>query len=384
MRIIVTALIIVIQHFHGIGQVVSSIDLSDPITGNNMSFVVNTNQADEAYSSATTIAGVECRHIPEQKYGYFISTNNSILSTDDELIIKITFYDDSGEFSFHYNSRSGDYTQINFSKNGSNSWVTVTIPLKDASFRKAQNNGADFRIFGENYISQISIEKGALDPNMENLPNTNGSNYSEFIGKSVAGYQVWFETGDETSGWSHWSNGAQPQIGIGNFAFELYPDVSEYQSSSLASTGFANLGNEDPAELFNSSNEDIINTHFIWMKEYGIDGAAIQRFIGTIPTIIMNSSEDHLTRVLSAAESTARIFYVMYDISGDEPDWVDRVKFDWVYNVEQNNKLTSSPSYATVDNKPVVCIWGTGFVDRPGTAAETIELINFLRVEAVM
>jgi hypothetical protein len=60
-------------------------------------------------------------------------------------------------------------------------------------------------------------------------------------------------------------------------------------------------------------------------------------------------------------------------------DWVDRIKFDWVFNVEQNNLLTSSPSYATVGNKPVVCVWGTGFADRPGTAAETIDLINFLK-----
>jgi hypothetical protein len=48
--------------------------------------------------------------------------------------------------------------------------------------------------------------------------------------------------------------------------------------------------------------------------------------------------------------------------------------------VEQNNKLTSSPAYAKVGNKPVVQVWGPGFTDnRPGTAAETIALIDFLK-----
>jgi hypothetical protein len=80
------------------------------------------------------------------------------------------------------------------------------------------------------------------------------------------------------------------------------------QSSSLSNTGFANLGNGSPAKLFHSSDKDIIDTHFDWMENYGIDGAAIQRFVGTIPSIILNSSEDHLSRIQNAAESTGRIF----------------------------------------------------------------------------
>ncbi len=379
MRIIAIALWGLLYCVSVTAQVACSIELSNPITENNMTFVVNADPTAEAYSIATTLAGTECRHIPQDKYGYFITTNGSILPTDRNLLVTLTFFDNTGNFSFHYNSTSGDYTQLNFTKNGTDSWVTVTLALADASFRQAQNNGADFRIYGENYLSHISIEKGTLDPVSEAVPSTTASAYSEFIGKAVAGYQVWFETGDATSGWFHWSNGAQPQTGIGNFTFELYPDVREYAPASLRNTGFANLGNGRPAQLFHSSERDVIDTHFDWMEDYGIDGVAVQRFVGTIPSVILNSSEDHLSRIKDAAERTGRIFYVMYDISGGEADWVDRIQFDWVYNVEQNNLLTSSPSYATVGNKPVVCLWGTGFGDRPGTAAETIDLINFLK-----
>lgn len=169
-----------------------------------MTFVVNTNPAAEAYSIATTISGTECRHIPKDKYGYFSTTDNSILTTDHKLLVSLTFYDNNTDnFSFHYNSTSGDYTQVNFSKNGTNSWVTVTLALTDAAFKQAQNNGADFRIYGGNYIRQISIEKGSLDPTSEPIPTTSASAYSEFMGKAVTGYQVWFKTGDTSSGWSH-------------------------------------------------------------------------------------------------------------------------------------------------------------------------------------
>jgi hypothetical protein len=63
-----------------------------------------------------------------------------------------------------------------------------------------------------------------------------------------------------------------------------------------------------------------------------------------------------------------------------EETWAETIKMDWVYNVEQNN-LTTSPAYAKVGNKPVVQVWGLGFRGgkNPGTAEETIALINFLK-----
>ena len=118
------------------------------------------------------------------------------------------------------------------------------------------------------------------------------------------------------------------------------------------------------------------------MKEYGIDGVAVQRFISTIGGAIIQSPNSLPLKIKQAAEANGRIFYICYDISstGMEAVWDDMIRFDWVYNVEQNNKLTESPAYAKVGNKPVVEIWGPGFTDNhPGTAAETIALIEFLK-----
>ncbi|NOR75123.1 MAG: T9SS type A sorting domain-containing protein, partial [Draconibacterium sp.] len=108
---------------------------------------------------------------------------------------------------------------------------------------------------------------------------------------------------------------------------------------------------------------------------------ALQRFIGDSPYPIMKSASSHLIKVKNASEQNERIFYICYDISSgnDENAWVESIKFDWVYNIEQTNNLTSSPAYATVNNKPVVQVWGPGFASRVGNSAGTIELIEFLQ-----
>ncbi|HSZ72193.1 MAG TPA: carbohydrate-binding protein, partial [Cytophagaceae bacterium] len=258
------------------------------------------------------------------------------------------------------------------------------IALTDASLRNAQNNGADFRIGTttgyNNYIREITVAIGTLDPASEPIPSTTGSAYSEFKDKAVAGYQVWFNTGTPTSGWFHWSGGAQPSVGHLNF--EVYPDVREYNASDLTQTGFANLGDGTPSQLFQASDTGVINKHFDWLQSNGIDGVALQRFINGIGSVINNSPAASPLKVRAGAEATDRIFYVCYDISstGLDSTWDDIIKFDWVYNIEQAYQLTSSPSYATVNNKPVVQIWGTGFTgNHPGTEQETIDLINFLK-----
>ena len=117
------------------------------------------------------------------------------------------------------------------------------------------------------------------------------------------------------------------------------------------------------------------------MKEYGIDGAAVQRFINNIGNAIIKSPASVANKIKESAEANQRIFYICYDISGGNVDtWDDSIIFDWVYNVEQND-LTKSDSYAKVGNKPIVQLWGPGFAggNHPGNAAETIALIQFLK-----
>ena len=363
---------------------VASIVLSDPAVSNKLTHFTVTDPTNEPYTIQTTRDGVQCRQIPDKKYGYFNVDDATIPSTENNLLFFITFFDEgTSNISLQYNASDGNnYKSASFPRTGTNTWITATVAITNASFRNAQNNKCDFRISGAGniYLKEISIALGSLSPESEPVPSVTASAYSEFTGKSVAGYQVWFAAGNATSGWVHWSANAPPAANKTHV--EVYPDVSEYAETDLAQTALANLGNGTPSRLFTSANKTVIDKHFQWMKEYGIDGVAVQRFIGNIGGAIISSPGAAPLKIKQAAESTGRIFYICYDISssGMEATWDDVIKFDWVYNVEQNNQLTSSPAYAKVGNKPVVQVWGPGFTDNhPGTAAETIALIDFLK-----
>tara|TARA_R110002050_G_scaffold172142_2_gene304418 strand:+ start:11623 stop:14175 length:2553 start_codon:yes stop_codon:yes gene_type:complete len=358
---------------------VAWITFSNPVQKKQISLVFNTSSSAEAYTELTSIDTMTCLHIPTGKYGYFRVDDATITENDRNLIVKITYFDEGlGSLNFQYNATASDnYARQSLKKTGSNTWVTATLNITNASFRNAQNNQADFRITDGNYIRSISISKGLLNPANEVVPVTSGSTYSEFKGKSIAGYQAWFTASDTNSGWVHWSNNTRPEAG--NASFEIYPDVREYDAEALSPSAYADLGNGQPANLFSSA--AVIDTHFKWMQETGIDGVALQRFIGDSPYPIINSTMAKPVKVKQAAEKYERIFYVCYDMSSgkDEDAWVESIKFDWVFNIEQSYALTSSPAYARVANKPVVQIWGPGFTSRVGNSAGTIELIEFLQ-----
>ena len=365
---------------------VASIVLSDPIVSNNITLVNSTIPSSESYTVPTTIDGAQCRQIPNSKYAYFRVNDTTIPSTQNNLLFYITFYDEgTGTFSLQYNANDGNnYKSNNITKTGTNTWITVTVAITNASLRNAQNNTSDFRISsgGGTYIQDIAIAIGTFNPEIEPVPIVTASSYSEFTGKSVAGYQAWFVAGDLTSGWKHWNSQTSGAPGKNTAHFEICPDVSEYPEEVLKPTNFAAMGNGNSLKLFTSSDKSVIDTHFKWMKDYGIDGVAVQRFIGNIGNSIVKSPANIAIKIKESAEANNRIFYICYDTSssGMEATWDDTIKFDWVYNVEQND-LTKSDAYAKVGNKPVVQLWGTGMAGgkNPGTAAETIALIQFLQ-----
>jgi hypothetical protein len=211
---------------------------------------------------------------------------------------------------------------------------------------------------------------------------------SSITGKTICGYQGWFNCygdGSPVARWFHWSNGQyQSDNGKpapGQLKFEMYPDIQEYEAASLFQTGFATMGDGvSPAKLFSSYKEEVIQKHFSWMEYYGIDGIALQRFIGeTFDGVFKLNRDTIAARVKRQAEKHGRIFYLMYDISGMDAAKFDSIKSDWQHNMAGSLQLTSSPYYVHQDNKPVVCIWGFGFTDRPGTAAQCLDVINWFK-----
>jgi len=218
-------------------------------------------------------------------------------------------------------------------------------------------------------------------------PKIESPRQGDVVGKLVTGYQGWFNAegdGSPILGWNHWTKNGQVPTQGGNLAFELYPDIREY--NNLYNTNLGVLGNGQPAKLFSSYDQDTVGVHFRWMREYNIDTVALQRFGGhdAFGAPHLKKNRDSVAaKVKSAAETNGRKFYIMYDISQMQGDWNNSIKHDWLQNVTNELKLNASSAYAKQDGKQVVALWGIGFTHTVGTVNETIDLINWFKEQGV-
>jgi len=201
-----------------------------------------------------------------------------------------------------------------------------------------------------------------------------------FKDQVFAGYQGWFAipTNRNLDRWSHWCKAEGKKPSRGFTAFELYPDVSEYNRRCIHETGYDNLKNGSRALLFDSDCDDVLNVHFRWMKEYDIDGIALQRFVGSLKGKNSEWRDSTALRIAELAPQWDRSFYIMYDISGhDGPQVENDILEDYRDFVKK--KLMKSKSHAKQEGKPVIAIWGLGFNDRPGDPGKTSNLIRQLQ-----
>jgi len=203
------------------------------------------------------------------------------------------------------------------------------------------------------------------------------------IGNTFVGYQGWFDavgSGSPINRWNHWAGGVPPAPG--SVTFELYPDTREY--TSLFQTNLANLGNGSPAKLFSSYTTQTVNLHFSWMKTNNIDGVGLQRFGNELSDPGLKSFRDNITtEVKDAAEANGRLFYIMYDVTGMGSTFVQDIENDWTNTMVNSMNITASRMYARQNGKPVVSLWGVGFLDRPGTASDWTSLITWFKNQGV-
>jgi len=198
-------------------------------------------------------------------------------------------------------------------------------------------------------------------------------------GKVMCGYQGWFSTeGDgDARGWTHWGgrNGFQP----GSCNIDLWPDVNELDHDERYATAFLHADGR-PAEVFSAFNRKTVLRHFQWMKESGIDGVFVQRFITDVS---YPKGARHFNVVLDHCREGAnlfgRVYAVMYDLSGLGGGQVQRVMDDWKLLVDRM-QIATDPAYLHHNGKPVVVVWGFGFNDgRKYTLTEGLELVKFLK-----
>ncbi len=186
------------------------------------------------------------------------------------------------------------------------------------------------------------------------------SNFMSYKGLVMAGYQGWFncpgDGGDR--GWNHYQKGKE--FVPGACTIDAWPDVTEYKKSYK--TSFVN-SDGSPAMIFSSYDKSTVDLHFQWMREYGVDGVFMQRFVQTIksPKGVAHSNVV-LRNAIDAAAANDRVISIMYDLSGMVAEDVDRVIEDWKSLVD-DMKIASRDdnNYLYHNGKPLVAIWGVGF-----------------------
>jgi hypothetical protein len=201
-------------------------------------------------------------------------------------------------------------------------------------------------------------------------------------GKVYVGYQGWFcpeATGERT--WIHYgAKGVKGPFRPGNCVIDMWPDVSELSPEERFPTTFRHADGRT-AEVFSSCNPKTVDRHFAWMKEYGIDGAFVQRFGEVVQDASRRGSLDKvLGNVRRSATRTGREWAIMYDLSGMRAGELRSVVMpDWKQLVTQE-RICDDRTYIHHLGRPVVGVWGVGFSDhRDYTLAECRELIDFLQ-----
>ena len=202
-------------------------------------------------------------------------------------------------------------------------------------------------------------------------------------GKVMAGYQGWFNCpGDGAGlGWTHWARSGSKPFAPGNITVDLWPDMSEASASERFPTGFKHA-NGETAFVFSSHNRITVLRHFKWMRDYGIDGAFVQRFANGVKN---ESKRHHKDVVLSncreGANRGGRTYAVMYDLSGLAAGATTVVSDDWNM-LRKRMKMGNDPAYLHHEGKPLVAIWGIGFNDgRKYTLKECRALVEFFKAD---
>lgn len=201
----------------------------------------------------------------------------------------------------------------------------------------------------------------------------------DLAGMVLCGYQGWFrcENDGSDNGWHHYQAGGKFEPRHANI--DLWPDVAELGPAEKFATPFRHADGR-VAEVFSSVNEATVRRHFRWMREYGIDGAFLQRFaVSTLDPRFRKPMDKVLANCRDSAREEGRRWALMYDLSGMKPEDFHRVTDDWNHLLGNGLMNVEDQSYLKVERRPLVALWGLGFNDRAPALAEWETLIRFFR-----
>lgn len=230
-------------------------------------------------------------------------------------------------------------------------------------------------------LNQFPKEVVMSDPATKTTESMSRVRFKSIRNLVMAGYQGWFNTPEDGAGlgWKHFEK--EKEFKPGKCTIDLWPDVSEYEKTY--ETAFK-LPDETPAKVFSSYDASTTDLHFKWMKQYGIDGVFMQRFVVSIRN---QKGKDNYNKILNnavlSAEKYDRAICLMYDLSGMEAGEEDILIRDWKELCEKYKLVSRNNNhYVYHHGKLLVAVWGIGFNDRRKYGYEQVKkIIDFLKSE---
>jgi len=244
-------------------------------------------------------------------------------------------------------------------------------------------------------------------------PHKDGDPFNSYRGLVMAGYQGWFcapesacthgtpggicsHSKRENTKWYHYRESEQFAPGVKRNSIDMWPDMHEYEVRYTPGERLINISSGDRvpahfmlpdgqrAEVYSNYDKSTVMLHFKWMKDYGIDGVFMQRFVGEV--IDNPDGKDHFDTVLSHAMEASNIHQraicVMYDLGGFQPDRLNKTLDDAQAIMDKYllKDRSKQKFYLYQNEKPLIVLWGVGFNDgRPYQLTDIENLINGLK-----
>jgi hypothetical protein len=198
-------------------------------------------------------------------------------------------------------------------------------------------------------------------------------------GRVLCGYQGWFNTpcDSELFDFGHWGH----ELGgtNGRFVVDMWPDVSEYDLQDLCEVPGLKMPDGLPARLYSAYRKGPVLLHCKWMRQYGIDGVFVSRFVGeTTDPARLRHINTVLASIREGCHREGRVWAMMLDLSMGRHAATTIVMDDWKFLCDKV-KVREDARYLHQQGKPVVLLWGLGFKDRPWSPEQAEELIRFFK-----